>query len=234
MRHHPWAKLWCNRWRGCVRLKACKWEGKGLLADLITWAHHGDPKGYVTVGGKPLTLEEIAKECGETLRKAERVMQALLRETRVIQDESGTYIVPFVLQQALESQQAYIDGKKGGSPALKGKEGPPLKPEKKETNRKKRTRRRGVKGPSKIDKPVITIDGQSQYVCNHSGWREAQQCGLCKGAGHYPVPPDTTEPLTPPAEQETATSPPPEPLTPPETPPDELTPDDPEYFNPIF
>ena len=129
IKKHPWYKMHASVWLSDIHLKQCKWEGKGLLADLMAMAHHGTPRGYVTNGGLSVSDKEIAKNFGETEKKTKKLMQKLLDTHRIGLTDDGTIYIPSMVRETAQAEKAATDGAKGGNPDLKKPSTSPLTPE---------------------------------------------------------------------------------------------------------
>ena len=128
MKKYPWFKMWPTVWLSDPHLKLCKWDAKGLLADLMCIAHHGTPRGSVTNGGLALSVQDIAKTCSESVRKTTRLMQLLLKLNRIGKSFDGIWFIPSMIRETEQSEQASKDGSKGGNPLLMNTLNLPLNP----------------------------------------------------------------------------------------------------------
>jgi hypothetical protein len=93
---------------------------------MLSWSHNGEPYGYVTNGGRPMTVEMIAKgRFGMLAGKREfdiikALLDELLRNHRIGKDMTGAYFIPKMVRIGEQKEQARRYGRRGGNPALVG------------------------------------------------------------------------------------------------------------------
>lgn len=109
----------------------CSLEAKGLLIDLMSLAHHGDPYGYVTNGGMPLTERELPQVLGVHPRTLRKCIELLSSHGRVVVESDGKLAIPRMIkdeeERAFFAEKGSIGGKKTWE-SLKGGLEPPLEP----------------------------------------------------------------------------------------------------------
>jgi hypothetical protein len=137
----------------------CSLEAKGLLIDLMSLAHLGDPYGTVTNGGMALLEPELSQVLNIHPRTLRKSLEVLMKHKRVIQDSEGRLAIPRMIKDAEELEKFRVWGKSGGNPLLvhdkpadKGGDNPPDKAEQRRGEQRK-------KPPTPLQGDADSLDG---------------------------------------------------------------------------
>jgi len=112
MKWHPWYKHDAEAWLADLRLRQCGLEGKGLLEDLMCFAHKGTPRGYCTEGGFPLSVADLSEHTGVDSETISRVLAKLREKRRIDCDDKGTIFIPRMVAETMQLETASANGKK--------------------------------------------------------------------------------------------------------------------------
>lgn len=119
MTGHRWIKFWPQDWQRDPALRSCGPAARGIWMDMICVMHDGEPYGHLTINGKPATLRQIARFCGETEKDATRLVAELEESGVFSRADDGTIYSRRMVKDKAISDRGAIDGKTGGNPALK-------------------------------------------------------------------------------------------------------------------
>lgn len=121
----PWYPTYADAHLSDPDLLACSVEAEGLLWRMCSWSHNGEPYGYVTNGGRPMTAESIAKARYGVLagprevKKIERLLNELLQHNRIgCCQIRKAYYVPKMVRIGESREEARQYGLRGGNPVL--------------------------------------------------------------------------------------------------------------------
>lgn len=119
----PYLPFYVDAWRSEERLADVSLAARGLWIEMMALMHRADPRGYLVVSGRRLTLDDHV-----TIARQARAPEAL---TRKLLDElhaagvfsianDGTLYSRRMVRDTERRAQAKEWGKRGGSPTLKG------------------------------------------------------------------------------------------------------------------
>ena len=126
---NPWFKFWAKEWSGDRELRLCSPAARGLLADIMSIAHEGEPYGFFNKkDGKPYPEDEFCITMVYKPRLYRKLLDELLLRHRIKRSDNGFYVPRLVSDnQKLEESRSY--GKLGGNPNIKKNQKPkPNKP----------------------------------------------------------------------------------------------------------
>lgn len=107
-------------WRKDTALQSCSLAARGLWHEMICLMHECEPYGFMSVNGKPMKAEQIARLVGVTDREYTKLLNEL-EDAGVysIDDHGCIYSRRMVKDERLRNIRAEA-GKKGGNPNLLG------------------------------------------------------------------------------------------------------------------
>jgi hypothetical protein len=111
-------KFYVDIWLSDPNLRMCKLSSKGLLIDMMAYAHGGHPYGYLTNGGKKLDANSLSILTGETPDVIRMIMADLLEHGRIKIDEDGTIFIPRMVKDGKTYSQQQEAGSLGGNPKI--------------------------------------------------------------------------------------------------------------------
>lgn len=111
-------------WLDNKELRRCSPAARGVLADLMSLAHEGEPYGYIADKFGPLAEEFIAARCFITVEEFRKAVHELIKFERVSRENDTFYIKRMVEDERIRLARVNA-GKSGGNPNVKGK---PVKP----------------------------------------------------------------------------------------------------------
>lgn len=108
-----------------MSLNFCSLAAKGLWIDMLSIMGISEKVGFLQIGGKPITDEQLATMEGISINDVKKYLKELEDNKVFSRDENG---IPYSRRMARESQefeQAREYGKQGGNPILKAKSNSP-------------------------------------------------------------------------------------------------------------
>lgn len=73
----PWLKFYPRDWRGDQALRVCSIAARGLWMEMLCVMHESSPYGYLTINGRPLKDDDLARLAGTDLSTAQQAMAEL-------------------------------------------------------------------------------------------------------------------------------------------------------------
>jgi DNA-binding Lrp family transcriptional regulator len=73
----PSFQFYPDDWLSDIALKRCSLATRGLWVEMLSYMHSGDPYGHLTVGGKPITVPELARMVGASLGEVRKLLNEL-------------------------------------------------------------------------------------------------------------------------------------------------------------
>ena len=106
-------------WLGDAELRCVPPEARGCLIDLMCYAHQGQPYGHVSVSGKPMTDDMIARLLYLHPDEWARIKTILLESHRIyVAEHTGSIYIKRMVRDHEQKMLATEGGKKGGNPQL--------------------------------------------------------------------------------------------------------------------
>jgi hypothetical protein len=129
MKRKPWLKFHTQDWLADSHLRMCSPVAHGLLINLISIAHSGDPYGHLTNGGMAIGPHEASKILSWNKQTISKAWAELDRNGRIVQSDDMVWYIPRMVKDNAYSLRQSGLGKKGGNPTLKAPLKAPLNPE---------------------------------------------------------------------------------------------------------
>ena len=106
-------------WLGDAELRCVPPEARGCLIDLMCYAHQGQPYGHVSVSGKPMNDEMIARLLYLPPDEWARIKTLLLESHRIyVAEHTGSIYIKRMVRDHEQRMLATEGGKRGGNPQL--------------------------------------------------------------------------------------------------------------------
>jgi hypothetical protein len=86
----PWGKFFWADWLADPGLRACSATARGIWMDMLCVAASHEPPGYVAIGGRAMTVEEIARLTGVETAVADHLVNELKTKNVCSRTEDGT------------------------------------------------------------------------------------------------------------------------------------------------
>tara|TARA_B100000683_G_C12437170_1_gene534401 strand:+ start:414 stop:1262 length:849 start_codon:yes stop_codon:yes gene_type:complete len=110
----PWFKWWADKWLSDEELRACSPGSRGIWADMLSLMHKSDRCGYLLVGGKAPSHEQIARMTGCSSDELSRHLTEL-KDTGVVSvTEDGILYSKLMVKEAAKANKCAKAGKTGG------------------------------------------------------------------------------------------------------------------------
>lgn len=87
----PSFQFYPDDWLSDMALKRCSLAAKGLWVDMLSYMHSGAPYGHLTVGGRAITVDEIARMVGASVATVRRLLAELEAAGVPSKTEDGTF-----------------------------------------------------------------------------------------------------------------------------------------------
>jgi len=130
MKKQPWLKFRAGDWLADIHLSMCSAEEKGVLIEMMAYAHLSSKYGYLTNGGMPIDDKMLANRLHINIDLMQKVLQRLHQMGRIGITDGSIYFIPSMVREHEKSTAAKFYGGLGGNPALvNGGDNPPLKTE---------------------------------------------------------------------------------------------------------
>jgi hypothetical protein len=115
----PWMKFYPRDWRADEKLRLCSLGARGLWMELIALMHGSDRYGFLLIGGKPPSPEQIAVQVGAPVDEVVRLLDELRAAGVYSVSTRGVIASRRMQQDAIRSSLARDYGKRGGNPNLR-------------------------------------------------------------------------------------------------------------------
>ena len=105
-------------WRKDPALSACSLAARGLWIELMCIAHEGDNYGHLSINGKPMTTQQIARMVGESLALVTKLLSELEDANVFSRDEQGCIFSRRMVKDERIRNVRAESGRLGGNPNL--------------------------------------------------------------------------------------------------------------------
>jgi len=123
----PWFPFCAQDWLIDPHLRSCTPEERGILIDMMCYAHDGDPYGYLTNAGQNIDLALLAFMLRVDQKWLGTVTESLHQKHVLESTDDHCWFIPRMVKDGEARTVAEFHGKRGGNPALKGGDKDPLK-----------------------------------------------------------------------------------------------------------
>jgi len=104
-----------------MTLRLCSLAARGLWVEMLAIMGISEKVGYLQIGGRPITTEQMAVMAGVTVDQAQERIKELELNGVFSRDENGVIFNRRMAREFIEFQEASECGKRGGNPVLKRK-----------------------------------------------------------------------------------------------------------------
>lgn len=118
MTANPWDKFFWNDWENDPALRLCSLAAQGLWMRCLCIAAKADPKGYVSVAGRPLTPSDLASLVGKPEHEVETLLSELATNGVFSRDRKSRIYSRRMVRDVKKAKTARENGKFGGNPNL--------------------------------------------------------------------------------------------------------------------
>lgn len=118
-KRQPYMKFYCSDWRADPRLRMCSLAARGLWIDLMSYAHEGEPYGYVTIDGQVPDLAGIAALVARPLKEVKAALAELEERNVFSREDNGAIYSRRMVRDKAKADRDRANGKAGGNPNLK-------------------------------------------------------------------------------------------------------------------
>lgn len=107
-------------WRKDVELQSCSMTAQGLWINVMCIAHECEPYGHLMVNGKPMTLAQLGRQVGLSLKECEALIAELMDAGVIRRTEQGAYFSKRMVQDEVTRNARAAGGKSGAEHGAKG------------------------------------------------------------------------------------------------------------------
>lgn len=118
MTSNPWDKFYWNDWENDPALKLCGLAAQGLWMRILCICAKADPKGYLVVAGRPLSVADLAALAGKPQPEVETLLRELVSYGVSSTDRIGRIYSRRMTRDVKKSRIAAENGRNGGNPSL--------------------------------------------------------------------------------------------------------------------
>jgi hypothetical protein len=186
MSEHRWSKFWWQDYEGDDALRLVSLAAQGLWMRMLCAMHRGEPHGHLAVNGNAPTARQLSIMLCATEREITKLVPELEAAGVLSRTDAGIIYSRRLVRDKAIRDQAIVDGRRGGNPALKGKGKPG-----------------GLTPPSSGD-DAVDEQTDAQHVCKNRDSHSADTANghprpVGKNAEVIEIPGnDKRKPLTPP------------------------------------
>jgi uncharacterized protein YdaU (DUF1376 family) len=109
-----WFHFYPSDFLGDAKLRICSLEAQGLWIMLLCLMHDNERRGYLTLGGKPMTVVEIARAVGRTTSECSPLLAELETAAVFSREADGTIYSRRMVRDTEVSKARSNAGKAGG------------------------------------------------------------------------------------------------------------------------
>ncbi len=118
----PAFQFYTGDWMKDPALRSCGPMARGVWVDLLCLMHDGDERGVLSINGKPVSLEQIARMTGATLAEIRKAMVELENAGVFSRNEAGAILSRRMVRDTELLEIRRQGGHLGGEHGVKGKE----------------------------------------------------------------------------------------------------------------
>lgn len=114
----PWLQFYPSDWRGDPKLRLCSLAARGLWMEMLCLMHSAEPRGYLSVAGRPMSARMLASQAGCSEAEVKE-LTAELRDADVFSvSEDSVIFSRRMVRDDERSRRNAANGKTGGNPLL--------------------------------------------------------------------------------------------------------------------
>lgn len=107
-------------WRKDAALQSCSLAAQGLWVNALCIAHECEPYGHLTINGQPMTVAQLARLAGASVREAQALIDELLAAGVASRTEDGALFSRRMVRDEELRQRRVEFGKLGAEHGAKG------------------------------------------------------------------------------------------------------------------
>jgi hypothetical protein len=120
-RRDPWLKWFPSDWRADPKVRSCSLASRGLWLEMLNLMHEATPYGHLTIGGRAMTVAELARQAAATEKEVANGLKELKSADVYSLTTEGVIYSRRMVRTAKRSSVNRANGKTGGNPALLNK-----------------------------------------------------------------------------------------------------------------
>jgi hypothetical protein len=114
----PWDKFYWSDYESDTALKLCSLAAQGLWMRMLCICAHAEPKGFLMVAGKPLSIDDMASLFGKPVSEIEPLLNELESREIFSRNKAGNIYNRRMIRTEKKARTARENGKNGGNPTL--------------------------------------------------------------------------------------------------------------------
>lgn len=116
-----WSKFWWQDWQRDPALRMCSLAARGAWIEILCLMADADPVGHLLVNGRTPNMKQLSSVLGCTERETKKLLSELEENGVFSRLEDGTIYSRRMVRDKAISDEAALNGKKGGNPNIKPK-----------------------------------------------------------------------------------------------------------------
>lgn len=116
----PWMKFYPSDWRADPALRMCSIGARGLWMEMLCIMHEAVPRGSLLVNGRQITDRQLAGLAGISPEEAGGYLSELEDAGVFSREDDGTIFSRRIRRDEEKAERDKANGRRGGSPLLKG------------------------------------------------------------------------------------------------------------------
>lgn len=118
MNKNPWMKFYPTDWKADSALKMCGAAARGVWMEMVCIMHESEPRGQLTVQGRPVRPEQLSSLSGIPLDHVVLCLAELLENGVYSVKKNGVIYSRRMEKEENKSRKNQENGKMGGNPSL--------------------------------------------------------------------------------------------------------------------
>lgn len=111
----PWIKFYPGDWLRSAELRVASLEARGLWIEILCHMHESLPRGFLVIGGRAPTVDQIARMVGADVARTAELLDELESLGVLSKDETGMIYNRRMAREGEISDFRSIAGKQGGN-----------------------------------------------------------------------------------------------------------------------
>lgn len=124
-----WSKFWWQDWQRDPALRMCSLAARGAWIEMLCLMADADPVGHLLVNGRAPSMRQLSAVLGCSEKEAKKLVDELEENGVFSRLEDGVIYSRRMVRDKAISDEAAINGKKGGNPQIKQKPRGKVKPD---------------------------------------------------------------------------------------------------------
>lgn len=124
-----WSKFWWQDWQRDPALRMCSLAARGAWIEMLCLMADANPVGHLLVNGRAPSMRQLSAVLGCSEKEAKKLVDELEENGVFSRLEDGVIYSRRMVRDKAISDEAAINGKKGGNPQIKQKPRGKVKPD---------------------------------------------------------------------------------------------------------